>query len=129
MLKRLHLSLPIALLAACSLAPPPPPSGSVDPPELLIGEADQRCGFPEGTALIFAGQTTPRAVGLTAGIDHGGGLLAHVYVTRDPVEIVLSIPFSRGPQPAPTALRAACAVYPDGLVGMQSVPDDWRPPE
>ena len=89
--------------------------------------APHECGFPDGTALAFAGQATLRQLGLSADLP-AADLGATVYVTAEPVPFSGSVPAGAEP---PADQRAYCALFDDEarmVSARGSVPVDWIPP-
>lgn len=96
--------------AACGLLPLP--------------RAPAECGFPDGTALAFAGRASLNQLGLSGGAPTDDAP-AMVYVTAEPVPFNGSVP--AGGQ-APPDQPLYCALYDDGVRAWGSIPADWSPP-
>ena len=98
------LALVLASGAGCGLLPPQ-------------AEAPPECGFPDGTALAFAGVATAEELGLQS---LNAAVRNWVYVTAAPVVL--------RPGDAPEA-RMACRLWTTGgPPEMIPVPPDWVPP-
>lgn len=73
-------------LAGCRLAGAPPPSVAVSPstPVDTGDEAPEGCGFPDGTALSYAGRSTTAALNVQEVVgDPLSDDPADIYITRD----------------------------------------------
>ena len=99
------LALVLASGAGCGLLPP-------------LAEAPPECGFPDGTALAFAGVATPDELGLESFSATARGWL---YVTAAPVPRLRA---GGGED------RMACRPWSwaGGPPEMIPVPPDWVPP-
>ena len=82
--------------------------------------APEECGFNDGAALAFAGDTSLRALGIDPFDDRVGEVVVTAAVI-DPPRAPSGGVMRGGPA------RFVCIVWPDG-VGIQAVPDDWEPP-
>ena len=104
-------ALLIGALSACGLMPPT----TIDMPL----EAQQHCGFPDGTTLLFAREgVTLQELGLApADPNPLANPRGTVYVSAEPV-----------PLPGTTSVRAWCMVREDASVSQGAVSDDWTPP-
>jgi hypothetical protein len=94
---------------------------------LPVSRAPAECGYPDGTALAYAGRTTLRHLGLSTDLP-AADLSAMVYVTAEPVPFSGSIPAGAAP---PGDSREYCALFDDDagtLSARGGVPLDWRPP-
>ncbi len=100
-------------LAACGWLTPQP--------------APIECGFPEGTVLAFAGETTLAQLQLDeqSNFDDRVG---QIYVSRDKLPFSGSVPITpNGPAVVPD-FRQFCALYGDDATLIGGAPDDWAPP-
>jgi hypothetical protein len=84
--------------------------------------ADAQCGFPDGTALAFAGEGSLRVLGLHRTLDDRG----MVYISRDPI---VPIDVARDVPVAPA--RLYCIVFPESegiRPHVGPLPDGWTLP-
>jgi hypothetical protein len=115
-LRSLVLAFLIGVLSGCGLMPPT----TIDMPL----DAQQHCGLPEGTTLVFARDgVTLQELGLAADNPNpAANPRGTVYVTAEELPLV-----------GTDGARARCLVFQDptgtttGSVG--AVPDDWVPPQ
>jgi hypothetical protein len=112
-LPRARLLIAFVVLTGCGLA-----STSVHaPPE---------CGFPEGTAFAYAGETSLTALGLATN-SSGDHAIGRIFVTRDRIPFTGSLPYTpAGPGVVPDQ-RQYCALYGEST-SLGGVPDDWGVP-
>ena len=111
---RWSLAATVALgLAACGWLTPQP--------------APLECGFPEGTALAFSGETTLAQLRLDEQSNFAQRV-GQIYVTRDKIPFTGSVPMTpNGPAVVPD-FRHYCALLGDGATVIGGAPDDWAPP-
>jgi hypothetical protein len=114
----MHAVLLLTLATGCSLLAGP--------------EAPAGCGFPDGTRLAFAGESSLAELNLGDGSIIGGGRIIDdtvgtIYVTNDAVPYAGSRPMTpNGPADVPDH-RQYCAIYGD-ITAIGGVPVDWKPP-
>jgi hypothetical protein len=98
----------------------------------LSPEAPAGCGFPDGTALSFAGEASLTDLGLGERDIVAAGAITDatvgmIYVTKDAIPFSGSVPDTpNGPAIVPE-FRQYCADFGDAMK-MGGVPDDWSPP-
>jgi hypothetical protein len=101
------------VLGACGMLP-------------ATAEAPSECGFPEGAALSYAGETSLAALGVSRD-NSGDGDLARIFVTRDAVPYWGSLPNTPDGPPTVADHRQYCAIHREWL-RIGGVADDWAPP-